>query len=79
MIRMSKFGAGIGAPSREDRLMEAADINLKLGNVQRYCELLIELGQVKSSFPNFILCKKNLILHFRSIIVEFFRLIIYLI
>ncbi|CAG5133469.1 unnamed protein product, partial [Candidula unifasciata] len=45
MIKMSKFGAGVGAPSREDRLTEAANIHIKLGNVQRYCELMVELGK----------------------------------
>ena len=43
---MSKFGGGIGAPSKEERLKEAADIHLRLGQVQRYCELMVELGQV---------------------------------
>lgn len=43
---MSKFGGGIGAPSKEERLKEAADIHLRLGQIQRYCELMVELGQV---------------------------------
>lgn len=43
---MSKFGGGIGAPSKEERLKEAADIHLRLGQTQRYCELMVELGQV---------------------------------
>ncbi|ELT94041.1 hypothetical protein CAPTEDRAFT_222827 [Capitella teleta] len=45
MVKISKFGAGLGAPSREERLREAASIHLKLGNLQRYCELLLELGE----------------------------------
>lgn len=45
---MSKFGGGIGAPSKEERLKEAADIHLRLGQIQRYCELMVELGQVQS-------------------------------
>ena len=45
---MSKFGGGIGAPSKEERLKEAADIHLRLGQIQRYCELMVELGQVRS-------------------------------
>lgn len=46
---MSKFGGGIGAPSKEERLKEAADIHLRLGQIQRYCELMVELGQVRYS------------------------------
>lgn len=47
---MSKFGGGIGAPSKEERLKEAADIHLRLGQIQRYCELMVELGQVRSTW-----------------------------
>ncbi|XP_035770593.1 WD repeat-containing protein 17 [Neolamprologus brichardi] len=45
IVKMSKFGGGIGAPSKEERLKEAADIHLRLGQTQRYCELMVELGQ----------------------------------
>uniref|UniRef100_A0A8C3G6W0 WD repeat domain 17 n=1 Tax=Cyclopterus lumpus TaxID=8103 RepID=A0A8C3G6W0_CYCLU len=45
IVKMSKFGGGIGAPSKEERLMEAADIHVRLGQIQRYCELMVELGQ----------------------------------
>ena len=48
IVKMSKFGGGIGAPSKEERLKEAADIHLRLGQIQRYCELMVELGQVWS-------------------------------
>ncbi len=48
IVKMSKFGGGIGAPSKEERLKEAADIHLRLGQIQRYCELMVELGQVRS-------------------------------
>ncbi|XP_077135646.1 WD repeat-containing protein 17 isoform X5 [Ranitomeya variabilis] len=44
-VKMSKFGGGIGAPSKEERLKEAAEIHLRLGQIQRYCELLVELGE----------------------------------
>ncbi|XP_074085041.1 WD repeat-containing protein 17 isoform X5 [Macrotis lagotis] len=44
-VKMSKFGGGIGAPSKEERLKEAAEIHLRLGNIQRYCELMVELGE----------------------------------
>lgn len=49
---MSKFGGGIGAPSKEERLKEAADIHLRLGQIQRYCELMVELGQVRDAFSD---------------------------
>ncbi|KAJ3583794.1 hypothetical protein NHX12_015581 [Muraenolepis orangiensis] len=45
IVQMSKFGGGIGAPSREERLRDAAEIHLRLGHIQRYCELMVELGQ----------------------------------
>ncbi|XP_030208044.1 WD repeat-containing protein 17 isoform X2 [Gadus morhua] len=45
IVKMSKFGGGIGAPSKEESLKEAADIHLRLGQIQRYCELMVELGQ----------------------------------
>ncbi|NWV38305.1 WDR17 protein, partial [Grantiella picta] len=44
-VKMSKFGGGIGAPSKEERLKEAAGIHLRLGQIQRYCELMVELGE----------------------------------
>ncbi|XP_069796992.1 WD repeat-containing protein 17 [Narcine bancroftii] len=44
-VKMSKFGGGIGAPSKEERLKEAAEIHLQLGQIQRYCELMVELGE----------------------------------
>uniref|UniRef100_A0A286XAU2 WD repeat domain 17 n=1 Tax=Cavia porcellus TaxID=10141 RepID=A0A286XAU2_CAVPO len=39
-VKMSKFGGGIGAPTKEERLKEAAEIYLRLGHIQRYCELM---------------------------------------
>ncbi|KAF4791792.1 WD repeat-containing protein 17 [Turdus rufiventris] len=44
-VKMSKFGGGIGAPTKEERLKEAAEIHLRLGQIQRYCELMVELGE----------------------------------
>ncbi|XP_043560687.1 WD repeat-containing protein 17 isoform X4 [Chiloscyllium plagiosum] len=44
-VKMSKFGGGIGAPTKEERLKEAAGIHLRLGQIQRYCELMVELGE----------------------------------
>jgi len=46
MATLRKFGAGIRAPTRQEQLNDAANIHIKLGNVQRYCELIMELGQV---------------------------------
>ena len=46
MVRTSKYGGGgIGAPTREDSLREAAAIEVRLGNLQQFCELLILLGE----------------------------------
>ncbi|KAL8623251.1 hypothetical protein ACOMHN_062737 [Nucella lapillus] len=45
MVKMSRFGAAIGKPSKEDQLREAALIHIRLGNTQRYCELMVELGE----------------------------------
>ncbi|XP_036372772.1 WD repeat-containing protein 17 isoform X2 [Megalops cyprinoides] len=45
IVKMSKFGGGIGAPSKEERLKDAAEIHLRLGQIQRYCELMVELGE----------------------------------
>lgn len=45
MIKMSKFGGGLGAPSKEERLRQAAKLYIHLGNVQRYCEVMVELGE----------------------------------
>ncbi|XP_047305526.1 WD repeat-containing protein 17 isoform X4 [Homo sapiens] len=44
-VKMSKFGGGIGVPAKEERLKEAAEIHLRLGQIQRYCELMVELGE----------------------------------
>ena len=46
-MKVSKFGGGLGAPSKEERLREAADIHIRLGNMQKYCEILTELGEVR--------------------------------
>lgn len=47
MVKVSRFGSGgVGSRSREDCLQEAAAIYLQLGNLQRYCEILVGLGEV---------------------------------
>lgn len=45
MAKLTKSGGGIGARSREERLRHAALLYLKTGNIQRYCELMVELGE----------------------------------
>lgn len=45
MVKSSKFGGGIGAPSRDESLKQAGELHLKTGNLRRYCELLVSLGQ----------------------------------
>ena len=35
---------GTGLARKEDRLREAAKIHLKTGNIQQYCEIMIQLG-----------------------------------
>eukprot|EP00741_Cyanophora_paradoxa_P001368 tig00000480_g1324.t1 len=37
--------AGVGAARKEDQLAQAAFLALKLGQTQRYCDLMAELGQ----------------------------------
>ncbi|XP_040587725.1 WD repeat-containing protein 17 isoform X2 [Mesocricetus auratus] len=44
-IKVSKFGGGVGAPTKEKKLKEAAELHLRLGQIQRYCELMVELGE----------------------------------
>ena len=34
---------------REDRIKEAASLHAKIGQLQRYCELMVELGEVRST------------------------------
>ena len=51
MVKMSSFGGGVGSMSRESRLREAAKIHIQLGNLQRYCELLVEVGEVSKAVP----------------------------
>ncbi|CAH1777058.1 unnamed protein product [Owenia fusiformis] len=44
MVKMSR-SSGIGAPKKEDQLREAANMHIRLGNIQRYCELMVDLGE----------------------------------
>ncbi|EDV25063.1 uncharacterized protein TRIADDRAFT_25870 [Trichoplax adhaerens] len=43
--KMSKFSGGIGNTSKEEKLRKAAALYLQLGHTQKYCELLIEIGE----------------------------------
>ncbi|XP_060599181.1 WD repeat-containing protein 17-like [Ruditapes philippinarum] len=40
-----KNSGGTGARNKEDRMKEAAELHLKTGNIRRYCELKVELGE----------------------------------
>lgn len=45
---MSRLSTGSLGNSQDEKLREAANIHIKIGEVQRYCELMVELGQVKN-------------------------------
>jgi hypothetical protein len=47
MVKMSKFGSAIGLPTKEEQFREAAKLHISIGNLQRYCELMVELGEVR--------------------------------
>ena len=34
---------------REDRIREASNLHAKIGQLQRYCELMVELGEVRNA------------------------------
>ncbi|CAN8032758.1 unnamed protein product [Ixodes persulcatus] len=47
LVKASRFGSGgggIGGPSRDASLQQAAQLYLSVGNLQKYCEVLTELG-----------------------------------
>ena len=39
---------------REDRIREASSLHAKIGQLQRYCELMVELGEVRSTTSKII-------------------------
>ena len=45
------FQTGVGMRKKEDRLRDAAQIHLKLGELERYCEIMFELEEVGISSP----------------------------
>jgi hypothetical protein len=40
---MSSFS---GSQKKNDKLKAAANIHVKIGHMQRYCELMVEIGEV---------------------------------
>ncbi|XP_072040937.1 WD repeat-containing protein 17-like [Amphiura filiformis] len=47
MAKVSRYGSvGGGTRAREERLLrEAANLHIKLGQMQRYCELMVQVGE----------------------------------
>ena len=41
---MSSFS---GSQKKNDKLKAAANIHVKIGHMQRYCELMVEIGEVR--------------------------------
>ncbi|XP_037569207.1 WD repeat-containing protein 17-like [Dermacentor silvarum] len=45
LVTATRFGGtGVGGPSREQSLQQAAQLYLSTGNLRKYCEILTELG-----------------------------------
>lgn len=45
LVTATRFGStGVGGPSREQSLQEAAQLYLSTGNLRKYCEILTQLG-----------------------------------
>lgn len=44
-MKMTKFH-GVGRVKKEDRLRKSAEMRLKLGQIQQYCELMVQVGDV---------------------------------
>ena len=42
--------AGGLVSKREDRIKEASSLHAKIGQLQRYCELMVELGEVRGTY-----------------------------
>ncbi|XP_071786517.1 WD repeat-containing protein 17-like [Asterias amurensis] len=45
MVKMVRNTSGTGAKVKEEKLREAASIHIRLGQVQRYCELMVEIHE----------------------------------
>ena len=48
-------GRGGLMSKKEDRIREAANLHVKIGQLQRYCELMVELGEV-CHHQNYMAC-----------------------
>ena len=46
-VRANSYGFSIGSQSKDSKLLKAAEMQLKLGQIERYCEIMVELGQVR--------------------------------
>lgn len=44
-VRKRRMGGGIGLVKREDQLRAAAELRLKVGDVEAYCNIMVELGE----------------------------------
>ena len=44
-IRGQRFGGGLSAQRRKERLAKAAELYARVGDTRKYCEILIELGK----------------------------------
>jgi hypothetical protein len=66
MVKISRSVYSIRSPKHEEKLREAASIHIKLGNIQRYCELMVEVGEVSLTVELkgllWIICDKYLFL-----------------
>lgn len=43
-MKMSSFS---GSQKKQDKLKTAANIHIKIGNIRRYCELMVDIGEVR--------------------------------
>lgn len=58
-VRANSYGISIGSQSKDSKLLKAAEMQLKLGQIERYCEILVELGQVRLIIDCFLKCLKD--------------------
>ena len=70
MIKMSRTRGSVGSRNREEHLREAAKLQILLGNVQRYCELMVELGEVRRNMAQILGCPYFEVLKQRQFVVE---------
>ena len=70
MIKMSRTRGSVGSRNREEHLREAARLQILLGNVQRYCELMVELGEVRRNMAPILRCPNSEVLDHRQFVVD---------